>query len=412
MVLVKGVPFYGYHVGHTTYLKIYYLYPAERQRIAEILQQRIVMNNTFYQPYESHLSFELQFLMDYNLFGMDWIHLLTNHRHRGPQQGAIQLGTRFRQPMMDETKSLYRTQSTTSDNSNDSPSTDTVYTSATVPAYLQWDDMDRTSYCELEADTTPMMILNRLEVKERDIHADLDDEMADGGLAANEDEKLVTSLAGIWKDERRRRRRKSVSSLVKNDTAKPKAGEGKRPVWSTEQRLRAILKTMVTTNQRYSSSSTDDFPTIMTTFQAVQALYPKEYNAFIDAEQHTPTQARPANYYNSVMATPSRFAALTDTAVPTVDEGIMHLLRESQSFHEHDVDSDEDEVGSTTTHSSGDGEDNDNDNDTLRFGNEPVETIDPDLLEWIEQSEQKAKRATASTPKVDIEYSEEDFIIR
>jgi DNA polymerase zeta len=32
------------------------------------------MNESF-QPYESHVPYNLQFLMDYNLFGMNLIHL-------------------------------------------------------------------------------------------------------------------------------------------------------------------------------------------------------------------------------------------------------------------------------------------------------------------------------------------------
>ena len=43
-------------------------------RLAELLLAGAVMNQVL-QPHESHIPFPLQFMIDYNLFGMHHIHL-------------------------------------------------------------------------------------------------------------------------------------------------------------------------------------------------------------------------------------------------------------------------------------------------------------------------------------------------
>ena len=43
-------------------------------RLADLLLAGAVMNQVL-QPHESHIPFPLQFMIDYNLFGMNHIHL-------------------------------------------------------------------------------------------------------------------------------------------------------------------------------------------------------------------------------------------------------------------------------------------------------------------------------------------------
>src|ERR1700733_12025429 len=59
ITLVKGVPFYGFHVGYRYYLKIYMLNPMVMTRLADLLRQGVVMKKVF-QPYEAHLQYLLQ----------------------------------------------------------------------------------------------------------------------------------------------------------------------------------------------------------------------------------------------------------------------------------------------------------------------------------------------------------------
>lgn len=68
--LCKGTPFYGYHERPHYYLKISYVDPSLRQRLAATLESGRVLGQRW-QPMEAHVPYHLQFMMDYNLFGCD-----------------------------------------------------------------------------------------------------------------------------------------------------------------------------------------------------------------------------------------------------------------------------------------------------------------------------------------------------
>lgn len=71
---VSGVPFYGYHPRAHTFLKIFFYNPLLVKRAGDLLQNGAVMGLKI-QPHESHVPYTLQFMMDYNLQGMNFIHL-------------------------------------------------------------------------------------------------------------------------------------------------------------------------------------------------------------------------------------------------------------------------------------------------------------------------------------------------
>ncbi|XP_037888398.1 DNA polymerase zeta catalytic subunit isoform X1 [Glossina fuscipes] len=71
--LVKGIPFYGYHRKEHYFLKIYMYNPRFVRRAAGMLQNGVILNKVF-QPHESHVPYILQFMIDYNLYGMSFIH--------------------------------------------------------------------------------------------------------------------------------------------------------------------------------------------------------------------------------------------------------------------------------------------------------------------------------------------------
>ncbi|KAM0623874.1 hypothetical protein ACHAQG_004066 [Verticillium nonalfalfae] len=68
ITLVKGIPFYGFHVGYRFFLKIYMFNPIVMTRLADLFQQGVIMKRKF-QPYEAHLQYLLQFMTDFNLYG-------------------------------------------------------------------------------------------------------------------------------------------------------------------------------------------------------------------------------------------------------------------------------------------------------------------------------------------------------
>ncbi|GAB7324971.1 hypothetical protein MBLNU13_g08776t1 [Cladosporium sp. NU13] len=65
--LVKGVPFFGYNVGHNYFLKIYLLNPMHMTRFNDLLQQGAILRKVF-QPFEAHLQYLLQWMCDFNFF--------------------------------------------------------------------------------------------------------------------------------------------------------------------------------------------------------------------------------------------------------------------------------------------------------------------------------------------------------
>jgi DNA polymerase zeta len=74
IVLCKGIKFYGYHVGHQPFLKIYTVNPRNQKRLSEILRSGAVLNTQF-DVFEDHIPFLLQFMLDSNLYGCGWMDL-------------------------------------------------------------------------------------------------------------------------------------------------------------------------------------------------------------------------------------------------------------------------------------------------------------------------------------------------
>ncbi|KAM7346127.1 DNA polymerase zeta catalytic subunit [Cochliomyia hominivorax] len=72
--LVKGIPFYGYHRSDHQFLKIYMFNPRFVRRAANLLQNGAILNKNFH-PHESHVPYILQFMIDYNLYGMSFLHV-------------------------------------------------------------------------------------------------------------------------------------------------------------------------------------------------------------------------------------------------------------------------------------------------------------------------------------------------
>ncbi|EGE78802.1 DNA polymerase zeta subunit [Blastomyces dermatitidis ATCC 18188] len=173
ITLVKGVPFYGYHVGYRFFFKIYLFNPMHMTRLADLLRQGAVMKRVL-QPYESHLQYLSQWMCDYNLYGCAYL-----------KSSKVT----FRAPIP-----TYLENSTHIWHDRSIPES-AVFDSFTLP---------RQSHCDLEVDIHVQDIINRAEVKERPIHQDFM-EMLQPSIPGK---MLVPSLAGLWEEESRRRRGK------------------------------------------------------------------------------------------------------------------------------------------------------------------------------------------------------------
>jgi len=174
--LVKGVPFFGYNVGYNYFLKIYLLNPMHMTRFNDLLQQGAILRKVF-QPFEAHLQYLLQWMCDFNLYGCAYIECAK---------------PRFREPVpvweeLDELTHLWHDRSIGQEQ------------------ILEESAFPRQSHCQLELDITVEDIINRSEIQARPLHHSFIERL---GSLENlpPEEKLVHSMAGLWKDETRRRK--------------------------------------------------------------------------------------------------------------------------------------------------------------------------------------------------------------
>lgn len=281
VTLTKGVPFYGFHVGYRFFLKIYMLNPAVMTRLVDLLQQGVIMKRRF-QPYEAHLQYLLQFMCDYNLYGCDYL---------------------------ESSKVLFRSPVPRYDEDNDSHihiwhdqsiSRDKITNDYVLP---------RASHCSIEVDICVQDILNRKAVKERRLHHDFIEK--DHPVPAYM--KLVHSMAGLWKDETKRRKRrmnitKPGSSPFSPDvlvsmSADPR--ESQPQGWIHEDEYVEQIKELVAEEARIYDGSKMTFKdfvrqreledTVNTTLQSVEDLFPQNLLPSLGLSQQLPEKHPPSN---------------------------------------------------------------------------------------------------------------------
>ncbi|KFY07283.1 hypothetical protein V492_07294 [Pseudogymnoascus sp. VKM F-4246] len=260
ITLVKGTPFYGYHVGYQYYLKIYALDPVVMTRLADLLRQGAIMKRVF-QPYEAHLQFIMQWMTDYNLYGCGYVDSERVH-FRGPVPKYEEL---------DRPAHLWHDRS--------------------IPAELVISEakLARASHCSLEVDIMVQDILNRQEIAQRLLHHDF----VERSNPLPPDQKLVHSMSELWRDETKRRKSKMKVAepgssafppeVLISMSAGPRSSEKGR--WVHEEEYLDLLHNRIQEERAKSDGSNISFDTyiklkpaegyINTTFQSVEDLYPK-----------------------------------------------------------------------------------------------------------------------------------------
>lgn len=260
--LVKGVPFYGYNVGYRFFLKVYLLNPLHMTRFADLLYQGAILNRVF-QPYESHLQYLLQWMCDYNLYGCAYIDCArVQFRSPVPDSDAIDITTH-------------------------------KWHDASIPEQFiaDVDQYPRQSHCTLEVDVSVQDILNRHELHSRPIHHDF----LERSFELRPDEKFVPSMAGLWRDETRRRKLRmgltSPSSspfppeVMISMSADPRnTGKGG---WIHEEEYRELVEELVRTERDKKPGvnfdtfvkRTESEPHMKTAVESVEDLYPENLAA-------------------------------------------------------------------------------------------------------------------------------------
>ncbi|KAJ9636926.1 DNA polymerase zeta [Knufia peltigerae] len=263
--LVKGVPFYGYHVGYKYYLKIYLLNPLHMTRLADLLREGAVMKRVL-QPYESHMQYLAQWMCDYNLYGCGYIEC-DKVKFRAPIPNYFDMTNAFHQ---------WHDHSIPRENVSDSV-------------------LAKQSHCALEVDVHVENILNRRNVEARPIHHDF----IERSNPIPADAKLVQSMAGLWKDETRRRK---LRMGLKDPRSSPFPAEvlismsadprnSSPGGWIHEEEYREKLGHLVVEERENSDKRTVSFDTfvkpmameydVQTALESVEDLYPGKLNRSI-----------------------------------------------------------------------------------------------------------------------------------
>ena len=260
--LVKGVPFYGYHIGYSFFLKIYLLNPLNIIRLSDLLRQAAVMKIAM-QPFESHMQYIPQWMCDYNLYGCDYMDC-SRVKFRSPV------------PQYDEL---------------DDPSHQ--WHDESIPPTLISDDLDlaRQSHCGIEVDVCVQDIVNRFDIKSRNIHHDFGERK----IKLDNDEKLVHSMAGLWRDETRRRRLRMGLKDPKSSPFPPEVlisvsadpRHSQPGGWIHEEKYREQVNAQAKYEKESLSEETGSFDTfihphplemwVKTAFESVEDLHPSNF---------------------------------------------------------------------------------------------------------------------------------------
>ncbi|KAL9450477.1 hypothetical protein AB3S75_012252 [Citrus x aurantiifolia] len=192
--LVRAKKFYGYHSSEELFIKIYLYYPHDVSRATDLLLGGAVFDKSL-QPHESHIPFLLQFLVDYNLYGMGHLHLSK---------------LKFRHPVPDAffpRKFNYSSKQASADFQADSRGTillgSPIWISSTIPGDWMW---QLSNAFDGPSDQNTLWIKHQ-SLSELEGDASVDDivnqrlMMYTSLSQTRSDVKMVQSLVPIWEEE-------------------------------------------------------------------------------------------------------------------------------------------------------------------------------------------------------------------
>ncbi|TFK41148.1 hypothetical protein BDQ12DRAFT_697053 [Crucibulum laeve] len=239
VVLVKGIHFYGFHSSYSPFLKIHIVDPAMVSRAVVILQSGTVMSRRFH-VFESHLSYTLQFMCDFGLYGCGYIEL----------EDALQ-----RCAEEEELDQEMRTANS--------------ITFAVSPYFRQ-------SRMPLEVDVVAPQILNRHRLCARNIQ-----QKRETQAPVPQSEPLVLGVRELWEDERNRRQELGLppSPEIPVDPSDSSRGPGGEWIaearWWEEIQKRIEEEQPSADNLQKSESNWERYT--MTTFESAEALWEEGY---------------------------------------------------------------------------------------------------------------------------------------
>ncbi|XP_047429933.1 DNA polymerase zeta catalytic subunit isoform X2 [Mugil cephalus] len=305
VVLVSGMPFYGYHAKEKLFMKIYLYNPQMVKRVCELLQSGAVMNKN-YQPHEGHIPFLLQLFIDYNLYGMNLVNLAAVKFRRSPSKEEATAVSDKPASYSHPSISPWRNPCTSKLNDSNVGGTFVRWDENALPSSLVLDEVEKQSTCELEVDAVAVDILNRLDIENQ--------------IGRN------PGLQGIWEDEKQRRRQKNQASQIETPESQDR---GFVTLTESEKifmkRFKEILKeNEFDVTQDISVGDGED-----------QEDFPVELTLHLDSLTSDGLPCTPANAVGVHRDTPPDFVRASgkvpDEAVVD-EEAILSVLENSQTF--------------------------------------------------------------------------------
>lgn len=149
--VVKGVPFYGYHVGWTLFYRVSLLNPSCVNKLSELIRDGKIFDRKF-EIFESHIPYLLQWTADFNLFGCSWINLDKCYFRSPVLNNILDID---KMTLNDELQLLLDQHCDSRNN------------------VLSRKDFPRVGNGLIELDILPQFIRNRDELQHRDLHHEL-----------------------------------------------------------------------------------------------------------------------------------------------------------------------------------------------------------------------------------------------
>ncbi|EUC53890.1 DNA polymerase family B exonuclease domain protein, partial [Rhizoctonia solani AG-3 Rhs1AP] len=88
VILIKGVHFYGFHCSYSPFLKVIMADPGLVQRAATVLRSGVVLRQKI-QTFETHISYIMQFMCDFGLYGCGWLEFSRYYLREGYMEAGI-----------------------------------------------------------------------------------------------------------------------------------------------------------------------------------------------------------------------------------------------------------------------------------------------------------------------------------
>lgn len=254
--VVKGVPFYGYHVGWYAFYKITLLNPTYMETLSNIIRTGSILSRGFFETYESQYPYLLKFSADFNLFGCSWINFSKVY---------------FRQPVLNELLGMDEITFTPELKNildNFKPGTN----------ILPKKQYPRIGNGLLEVDVLPQFIRNRDRLEIRNIHHNFDEKVDD--LSSVIKGPYVSSTKEIDRDVRIQRRLYSLPEYKKAVDTPRRIGSID---WNSIDQFNLFFKKAMYNNTKGVNKSLSDLINnngilnhLKTPFEEIEEFWPKE----------------------------------------------------------------------------------------------------------------------------------------